>query len=131
VSSRACLHVVCVVAELSVDDVGQPPLEASHRLFVALALGSLAQVIGPAGGVLANLGKGHDVEAEVELTIAGAREPMADNISGRHVYRGGAGVGGERGGGAETIDRAYPAEDLAGGQRARYRTGRSEWCRSR
>ena len=42
---------------------------------------------------------------------------MADNISGRDVYRGGAGVGGKRGGAAETIDRAYPAEDLAGGQR--------------
>ena len=43
---------------------------------------------------------------------------MADNVSGRDVYRGGAGVSGERRGGAETIDRAYPAEDLAGRERA-------------
>ena len=64
------------------------------------------------------MGKGHDVQAEVELAIAGAREPMADNISGGYVDRGGAGVGGERGRGAETIDRADPAEDLACGQRA-------------
>ena len=43
---------------------------------------------------------------------------MADNIAGGHVDRGGAGVGGERGGGTETIDCADPAEDLARGQRA-------------
>jgi hypothetical protein len=74
--------------------------------------------VGPAGGVLPNLRKGHDVETEVELAVAGAREPMAENISGRYVDRGGAGVGGERGRGAEPIDRADPAEDLASRQRA-------------
>ena len=101
------------MAQLPVDDVGQPPFEASHRFFVALALGSLPQVIGPTRGVLPDLGKGHDVEAEVELTVAGAGEPVADNISGGHVDRGGAGVGGERGRGAESIDGADPAQDLA------------------
>ena len=69
------------MAQLPVDDVGQPPFEASHRFFVALALGSLPQVVGPTRGVLPDLGKGHDVEAEVELTVAGAGEPVADNIS--------------------------------------------------
>ena len=58
------------------------------------------------------------METEVELAVAGAREPMAVNISGRYVDRGGAGVGGERGRGAEPIDRADPAEDLASRQRA-------------
>jgi hypothetical protein len=58
------------------------------------------------------------VEAEVELAVAGSGEPLADNISGRDVYRSAAGVGGEGGGGAETIDRAYPAKDFAGRQRA-------------
>jgi hypothetical protein len=101
---------------LPVDDVGEPPFEASHRFFVALALGSLPQVVGPAGGVLSNLGKGHDVEAEVELTVAGTGEPMADNNSGGHVDRGGTGVGGERGSGTASIDGADPAEDLARGQ---------------
>jgi hypothetical protein len=42
------------------------------------------------------------VEAEVELAVAGAGEPVADNVAGRDVDRGGAGVGGERGGGAIT-----------------------------
>ena len=116
VSSRACLQSVGVVAQLPVDDVGQPPFEASHRFFVALALGSFPQVVGPARGVLPDLGKGHDVEAEVELTVAGTGEPVADNISGGHVDRGGTGVGGERGRGAESIDGADPAQDLARGQ---------------
>ena len=57
------------------------------------------------------------MEAEVELGVAGAGEPMADNISGGHVDRGGAGVGGERGRGAESIDGADPAQDLARRQR--------------
>jgi hypothetical protein len=51
-SSRACLHAVCVLAELSVDHVGQPPLEASHRFFAALSVGSFPQVVGPAGGIV-------------------------------------------------------------------------------
>jgi len=38
---------------------------------------------------------------------------VADNVSGGHVDRGGAVVAGERGGGAEPIDGADPAEDLA------------------
>ena len=50
-----------VAAQLSEDDVGQPPFEASHRFFVALALGSLAQIVGPTRGVLSNLGEGHDM----------------------------------------------------------------------
>ena len=113
-SSRACPRVRAASRiQLPVNDVGEPPFEASHRFFVALALGSLPQVIGPTGGVLTNLGKGHDMQAEVELAVAGAGEPVADNISGGHVDRGGAGVGGERGGGAESIDGADAAEDLA------------------
>ena len=50
-----------VAAQLSEDDVGQPPFEASHRFLVALALRSFPQVIRPARGVLPDLGKGHDV----------------------------------------------------------------------
>ena len=58
------------------------------------------------------------MQAAVELTVAGAGESVADNVAGGHIDRGGAGVGGERSGGAESVDRADPAEDLAGGQRA-------------
>jgi len=41
---------------------------------------------------------------------------MTHYISGRYVDWGGAGVGSERGGGAETIDRTDPAQNLAGRQ---------------
>ena len=50
-------------SSLSVDDVGQPPFQASHRLFAALAFGSFPQVVGPARGVLPDLGKGHAMQA--------------------------------------------------------------------
>ena len=63
VSSRARPQSGRVAQQLSVDDIGQTPVQASHRLFVALAFGSSPQVIGPARGVLPDLGKGHDVEA--------------------------------------------------------------------
>ena len=82
---------------------------------MTLAVGSLPQVVGPAWGVLSDLGEGHDVEAEVELAVAGAGEPVSDNVSGGHVDWGGTGVGGERGGGAESIDGADPGQDLARG----------------
>ena len=55
------------------------------------------------------------MEAEVELAVAGAGEPVSDNVSGGHVDWCGTGVGGERGGGAESIDGADPAQDLARG----------------
>ena len=58
--------------------VGEAPFQTPHGFVVSFALGSFPQVVGPAGGVLADLGDGHDVQAEVELAIAGARKPPAD-----------------------------------------------------
>ncbi len=58
------------------------------------------------------------MQAAVELSVAGAGESVADNVAGGHVDRGGSGVGGERSRGAESVDRAHPAEDRARGQRA-------------
>jgi hypothetical protein len=60
------------------------------------------------------------VEAEVELTVAGAGESVADNVAGGHIDRCGTGVGGERGGGADrsmvpTRPRILPAIDYASG----------------
>ena len=40
------------------------------------------------------------------MTVARAGKPVPNNISGGHVDRGGTGVGGERGGGMESIDGA-------------------------
>ena len=69
------------------------------------------------------------MEAEVELAVAGAGEPVADNISGGDLDRGGAGVGGERGCGAETLMSPTRPRILPAVSR-RCRTGRSAWCRT-
>jgi hypothetical protein len=53
------------------------------------------------------------VETEVELAVACARKPVVDTISRRHIDWGGAGVGGERRGGAESIDRAVCMSEAA------------------
>jgi hypothetical protein len=87
---------VCVADELSVHDVGQAPFQTPQGFVVTFALRSLPQVVGPARGVLADLGDGHDVQAAVELTIAGARKPVAYHVAGGHLDGGGAGVAGER-----------------------------------
>ncbi len=52
-----------VADELPVDDVGEPPFQAAHRFFVALARGSFPLVVGPARRVVSDLGHGHDVQA--------------------------------------------------------------------
>ena len=72
----------------------------------------------PCRGIVADLGDGHDVEAEVELAIASAGKPVAHHLAGGHLGGGGAGVAGERGGRAEATNITDVAEDLAGGQRA-------------
>jgi len=85
---------------------------------VSLAVGSFPQVVGPAWGVEPNLCKGHDMKTAVELSVPGAGEPVADNVAGRYVNRGGTGVGGERGSWAESADGTHPAEDRARSQGA-------------
>jgi hypothetical protein len=47
-------------------------------------------------GVVSDLDQRHDVEACVELAVAGAGEPVADDIARGHLDRGRAGVGRER-----------------------------------
>jgi hypothetical protein len=104
--------------ELAVDHVGQPPFEAAQGLSVTLACGAFALVVGPTGGVPAELGDGHDVQAGVQLPIPGAGQAMTDDVAGGHFDRCGAVERGERGGGAEAGDRADSGEDLAGQQGA-------------
>ena len=57
-SSRARLPSGRVAEQLSVDDVGQAPFQASHCFLVALSVGSFPQVVGLAWGVLPDLGEG-------------------------------------------------------------------------
>jgi hypothetical protein len=73
---------------------------------MAFARAAFAPVIGSAGGVVAELGNGHDVQAMVELAIAGAGKPVADDVAGGRLDRSGAGVGGKRRSRAEPIDTA-------------------------
>ena len=65
-SSRARLLCDCVGDQLSVHEVGQAAFQAAHGCVVIFAFGSFPQVIGPAGGIVADLGEGHDVQAEIE-----------------------------------------------------------------
>jgi len=54
------------------------------------------------------------VEAEVELAVAGAGEPVAENVAGGRVDRCGYRCRWRtRAGGAESVGGADPAEDLA------------------
>ena len=115
-SSRARLLCDCVADQLSVHEVGQAAFQAAHGFVVIFAFGSFPQVIGPAGGIVADLGEGHDVQAEIELAIAGAGKPVAHHLAGGHLDGGGAGVTGERGGRAEATNITDAAEDLARGQ---------------
>ena len=101
-----------------IDDVGQTSFQTTDRFFAALGLRSFPQVVGPALGVLADLYQGHDVQAVVELAIAGPGETVAHDVAGGHLDRCGAGVAGESGRGAESGDGADPAQDFGRGQRA-------------
>ncbi len=78
--------------------------------------GAFAQLVVPSRGVASDLGDGHDVQARVELAVSGPGEPVAHDITGGHLDRGGAGVGGERRRRAEPGDVPDPGEDLPGGQ---------------
>jgi hypothetical protein len=78
--------------------------------------GAFALVVATAGGIVADLGDGHDVQAGIELAVSGAGEPVAHDVAGGHLDQGGAGVGSKRRRGAESTDVADPGEDLAGEQ---------------
>jgi hypothetical protein len=65
--------------ELSVDSVGDAPLERTHSFFLCLAFGDLAFEEGAARGVReADLGDRGDVEGVVQLSVAAPREPVGD-----------------------------------------------------
>jgi hypothetical protein len=76
--------------------------------------GAFALVVGAAGGVVADLGDGHDVQAGIELAVSGSGQPVAHDVTGGHLDRRGAGVGSKRRRGRESADVADPGEDLAG-----------------
>ena len=75
-----------------------------------LALGESAAVVGAAGGVVAELDDGHDVQDPVDAPVAGPGQAVALLVAGGRVDRGGAVPGGEVPGGAEPADVADVAE---------------------
>ena len=68
----------------------------SAALLDGFCRGAFALVVGPTASVVTGLGNGHDVQAMIELAIAGARQPVADDVTGGGLDRGGTGVGGKR-----------------------------------
>jgi hypothetical protein len=65
--------------ELSVDGIGDAPLERTHGFFLGLAFGDLALEERAARGMReADLGDRGDVEGVVELSVSPSREPMGE-----------------------------------------------------
>jgi len=62
---------------LSVDGVGDPPLQAAQRFEFGLAGGSLASVVGPTFGVEADLADGGDVDHVVHSPVSGPRKAVS------------------------------------------------------
>ncbi|HEY2305091.1 MAG TPA: hypothetical protein VGI05_04345 [Streptosporangiaceae bacterium] len=82
--------------QLTVDQVGQPPLEAPQRFFRGLALAAFLLVIQAArGGWVADLGDCHHVQCVVDPPVPGAGQAVADLVSGGDIDRRGAVVAGE------------------------------------
>jgi hypothetical protein len=71
-----------VVDELTVDRVGDPPLQTAHRFLVLLAGCSLASVVVATLGVEADLGERGDVDHVVESAVAGSGEPVTVLLAG-------------------------------------------------
>ena len=87
-SSRTRLAVgVSVADEAAVDGVGELSFQASQGFPVAFAGGAFALVAGTSGGVVGDLGDGHDVQAAVELAVPAAGQPVAEHHS-RDLGRG-------------------------------------------
>jgi hypothetical protein len=97
-----------------VDDIGKASFQAAHGFFVGLARGSFPLVVVPARGRSFDLGHGHDMQRVVELPVAGPRQAMPLDVTGRHFYRRDTAIRGERGLRPEPADRAGTGQDLRG-----------------
>ncbi len=80
-SSRGELTAPEVIEETAIDDVGEAALHAAHGLGGGLAGVDLAAVLGLAGSGRADLGQGDHVQRLVQLPVAGAGEPVADDAA--------------------------------------------------
>ena len=76
--------------------VGQAPFQAAHRLVVGPSRCNLGVVVRTSGAALhPDLGKRHDVQRQIELPVAAARQAMPGSFSASHLNRGDAGIVGK------------------------------------
>src|SRR5687768_8668578 len=90
--------------ESPVDDGGQSSFQAAHGLAVIFACGAFVLVVGASKAPVAHLAQGDEVEGVVEPAVAGAGEPVPDDVSGGDLQGRRAAVGGEVVGGREAAD---------------------------
>ncbi len=70
-----------VSGEVAVDAVRDSSFQRPDRFFGGLAFGDLAVVVGPAFGVVAELGDGGDVDGVVEFAVASRVEPVPGSVT--------------------------------------------------
>jgi hypothetical protein len=117
VPSRARCSAEAVGDELAVDGVADAPLKGSDRLFAAVALAVLAQVIGTTWGVVADLGDGNHVDGVVELAVAAWVEPVRTTGAAEGFDRGGGVVAGVVPSAGEPVYVAAVTKDVGGDDR--------------
>ena len=116
--ARRRRSAMSVSDEALVDGVADASLEGAQRFFAGLPLGLLAEVVGAARGVVADLGDGGHVHGVVQLSVAARVQPVSLGRSRRGFDRSGPVVAGEVPGGREAADVTDSADDDRRGQRS-------------
>jgi hypothetical protein len=78
------------VDHLLVDHVGEVAFERAEGFHRGPAFGETASVVDPAGGVMAQLDDGHDVQDAVDASVAEPGQAVALLVAGGRLDRGGA-----------------------------------------
>src|SRR4029453_16913011 len=99
-----------------VDGAGDLALEGADGFLLGLAVGLSPQVVGAAGAVNPDLGRGVGGVGGVEVAFAAAGEPVAVGVPGGCWDRGGTGVGGVAVAGGEAGDVGGLGQELGGGE---------------
>jgi hypothetical protein len=98
--------------------VGQAPFQAPHCLVVGFAGRDFGVVVGPPGTARHScLGERDDVQCEVELSVAAARQPVADSFGAGNLDRGDAGIASEGRCGSESAHPTGAGQQPTGDDR--------------
>ncbi len=98
--------------------MADPALEGADGLLAGLSLGLAAQVVGPSGSVVADLGDGDHVDGVIQGSVPSRVEAVADPRSARRLDGSGCVVGGELSTAAEPGGITDVADDEGGGDGA-------------